>query len=65
MDEFSEKNALRVTTTCEQTPYFRKQIPFYVSRTKYFSCDTDVCTHTYLIVSGTFTNDEEHYGVHQ
>ena len=52
MDEFSEKNALYVITTYEQTPYFRTQIFFYVSRTKHFSCDTDVCTK---IVSDTFT----------
>ena len=27
---------------------FEIQIPFYVSRTKYFSCDTDLCTSMYV-----------------
>ena len=48
LDEFSEKNALCVTTHASKHHNSEIQIPFYVSRTKYFSCDTDLCTSMYV-----------------
>ena len=63
MDKFSEKNALYVITTYEQTPYFRTQIFFFMSQERSTLVATLTCVQRLSRIP--LPDDEEFYGVHQ